>query len=133
MDTMDLIKKYESDMIDIRRYLHANPELSNEEFKTTELIKEKLVEYGIEICEIGMKTGVVGLLKGGKPGKTVAIREDIDALPMAELTGLPYASTVENVCHSCGHDIHTTTLLFCAKVLSELREELCGNVLFLFQ
>lgn len=67
MDTMDLIKKYESDMIGIRRYLHANPELSNEEFKTTELIREKLTEYGIEICEIGLKTGVVGLLKGGKP------------------------------------------------------------------
>ena len=133
MNTMDLIKKYESGMIDIRRHIHANPELSNEEFKTTELIREKLTEYGIEICEIGMKTGVVGLLKGGKPGKTVAIREDIDALPMSELTGLPFASKVENVCHSCGHDIHTTTLLFCAKVLSELREELCGNVLFLFQ
>ncbi len=133
MNTMDLIKKYESGMIDIRRHIHANPELSNEEFKTTELIREKLTEYGIEICEIGMKTGVVGLLKGGKPGKTVAIREDIDALPMSELTGLPFTSKVENVCHSCGHDIHTTTLLFCAKVLSELREELCGNVLFLFQ
>lgn len=133
MNTMDLIKKYESGMIDIRRHIHANPELSNEEFKTTELIREKLTEYGIVICEIGMKTGVVGLLKGGKPGKTVAIREDIDALPMSELTGLPFASKVENVCHSCGHDIHTTTLLFCAKVLSELREELCGNVLFLFQ
>lgn len=133
MNTMDLIKKYESGMIDIRRHIHANPELSNEEFKTTELIRKKLTEYGIEICEIGMKTGVVGLLKGGKPGKTVAIREDIDALPMTELTGLPFASKVENVCHSCGHDIHTTTLLFCAKVLSEIREELCGNVLFLFQ
>ena len=133
MNTMYLIKKYESGMNDIRRHIHANPELSNEEFKTTELIREKLTEYGIVICEIGMKTGVVGLLKGGKPGKTVAIREDIDALPMSELTGLPFASKVENVCHSCGHDIHTTTLLFCAKVLSELREELCGNVLFLFQ
>ncbi len=133
MDTMDLIREQESDMIEIRRHIHANPELSNEEFKTTELIKEKLTEYGIEVCEIGLKTGVVGLLRGGKPGKTVAIREDIDALPMAELTGLPFASKVENVCHSCGHDIHTTTLLYCARVLAELKEELSGNVLFLFQ
>lgn len=133
MDTMDIIKKYESDMIEIRRHIHANPELSNEEFKTTALIKEKLTEYGIEIAEIGLKTGVVGLLRGKKPGKTVAIREDIDALPMPELTGLPFASTVDGVCHSCGHDIHTTTLLFCARVLSDLRDELCGTVMFLFQ
>ena len=97
MDTMNLIREQESDMIEIRRHIHANPELSNEEFKTTELIKEKLTEYGIEVCEIGLKTGVVGLLRGGKPGRTVAIREDIDALPMAELTGLPFASKVENV------------------------------------
>lgn len=133
MDTMDIIKKYEADMVAVRRHIHANPELSNEEFKTTELIKEKLTEYGIEIAEIGLKTGAVGILRGGKPGKTVAIREDIDALPMSELTGLPYASAVDGVCHSCGHDIHTTTLLFCARVLSELREELSGNVMFLFQ
>lgn len=83
--------------------------------------------------EIGLKTGVVGFLKGGRPGKTVAIREDIDALPMSEKTGLPYASSVDGVCHSCGHDIHTTVLLFCARVLSELRDQLSGNVLFLFQ
>ena len=67
-------------MIEIRRHIHAHPELSNEEFKTTELIREKLTEYGIEIADIGLKTGVVGILRGGKPGKTVAIREDIDAL-----------------------------------------------------
>lgn len=133
MDTMKLIQPYEADMTAIRRHIHAHPELSNEEFKTTELIKEKLREYGIEIAEIGLKTGVVGMLYGGRPGKTVAIREDIDALPMPELTGLPFASGVENVCHSCGHDIHTTTLLYCARVLSEIREELCGNVMFLFQ
>lgn len=133
METMELVQKYVDEMIATRRHIHQHPELSNEEFKTTELIKERLTEYGIEIAEIGLKTGVVGLLRGGKPGKTVAIREDIDALPMAELTGLPYASQVENVCHSCGHDIHTTTLLYCAKVLSEIKDELCGNVLFLFQ
>lgn len=77
--------------------------------------------------EIGLKTGVVGFLKGGRPGKTVAIREDIDALPMSEKTGLPYASSVDGVCHSCGHDIHTTVLLFCARILSELRNQLSGK------
>ena len=129
-DITALIKKYEADMIGIRRYIHENPELSNEEIRTTALIREKLEEYGIEILEIGLKTGVVGFLKGGKPGKTVAIREDIDALPMSEKTDLPYASSVDGVCHSCGHDIHTTVLLFCARVLSELRDELHGNVMF---
>ena len=111
MDTMELVKQYSDEMIQIRRHIHEHPELSNEEFKTTELIKEKLTEYGVEIVDIGLKTGVVGILRGKNPGKTVAIREDIDALPMQELTGLPYASQTANVCHSCGHAIHTTTLL----------------------
>lgn len=133
MDTMRLVEKYTDEMVVTRRQIHAHPETSNNEFKTTELIRERLNEYGIEIADIGLKTGVVGILRGGKPGKTIAIREDIDALPMPELTGLPFASTVENVCHSCGHDIHTTVGLYCAKVLSEIRDELCGNVMFLFQ
>lgn len=133
MDTMELIKKYADEMTAVRRHIHQHPELSNAEFETTKLIREKLDEYGVEIADIGLKTGIVGVLRGAHPGKTVAIREDIDALPMPELTGLPFASGVENVCHSCGHDIHTTTLLFCARVLSELKDELCGNVMFLFQ
>lgn len=133
METNALVKKYTDEMIAIRRHIHANPELSNAEFNTTALIKEKLTEYGVEIAEIGLQTGVLGIIRGGKPGKTIAIREDIDALPMPELTGLPYSSTVENVCHSCGHDIHTTVLLCCAKVLSEIKEELCGNVMLIFQ
>lgn len=133
MDTMELVKKYTDEMTEIRRHIHQHPELSNAEFETTKLIREKLTAYGVEIVDIGLKTGVLGVLKGAHPGKTIAIREDIDALPMPELTGLPFASEVENVCHSCGHDIHTTTLLFCARVLSELKDELCGNVMFLFQ
>lgn len=133
METMELIQKHAEEMIEIRRHIHQNPELSNEEYQTTELIKEKLTEYGIEIADIGMHTGVVGLLRGGKPGKTVAIREDIDALPMAELTDVPFKSKVENVCHSCGHDIHTTVLLAVARALAEIKDELNGNVMFLFQ
>ena len=84
MDTMSLTAKYEDEMIAIRRHIHRHPELSNKEYKTTEFIREKLTEYGVEIAEIGMKTGVVAVIRGGKPGKTVAIREDIDALPMKE-------------------------------------------------
>lgn len=133
MDTNTLVKQYSQDMVATRRHIHQYPELSNKEFKTTELIKEHLKACGAEIAEIGMKTGVVGLIRGGKPGKTVAIREDIDALPMKELTGVPYASEIDGICHSCGHDIHTTVLLYCATVLAEIKDELCGNVLLLFQ
>ena len=88
MDTMELVKAQEQEMIQMRRHIHQNPELSNQEFQTTKLIQEKLIEYGVEIADIGLKTGVVGVLKGRFPGKTLAIREDIDALPMKELTGL---------------------------------------------
>lgn len=133
METMELIKKYMDEMTDIRRQIHRHPELSNQEIQTTALIKETLTGYGVEIADIGLKTGVVGIIRGAKPGKTVAIREDIDALPVKELTGLPFASENDGVCHACGHDIHTTTLLFCAKVLSELKDELSGNVMLLFQ
>jgi len=133
MQIKEIINKYADEMIAVRRQIHSNPELSNKEFETTALIKEKLTECGIEIAEIGLKTGVVGVLRGKKPGKTVAIREDIDALPMEELTGLSFASKNPGICHSCGHDIHAAVLLYCAKVLAECQDELCGNVMFLFQ
>ena len=133
METMELVRKHEEEMVALRRHIHQNPEISNAEFETTKLIKEKLTEYGVEIVDIGLKTGVVGVLRGAHPGKTVAIREDIDALPMPELTGLPFASVKENICHSCGHDMHTAILLACAKALVEIKDELSGNVMFLFQ
>ena len=133
MNTNELTAKYEDEMIAIRRHIHNHPELSNQEFQTTELIRKKLTEYGVEIADIGLKTGVVGIIHGGRSGKTIAVREDIDALPMKELTGLPFASVNDGICHSCGHDIHTTVLLYCAKVLSEIRDELSGTVMLLFQ
>ena len=133
METTELVKQCAEEMIQTRRQIHQHPELSNQEFKTTALIKERLTEYGIEIVDIGMETGAVGILRGKNPGKTIALREDIDALPMQENTGLPYASQIDGVCHACGHDIHTTTLIYAAKILSQLRDELNGNVMFLFQ
>ena len=133
METTELVKQCAEEMIQTRRQIHQHPELSNQEFKTTALIKERLAEYGIEIVDIGMETGAVGILRGKNPGKTIALREDIDALPMQENTGLPYASQIDGVCHACGHDIHTTTLIYAAKILSQLRDELNGNVMFLFQ
>ncbi len=133
MDTMDLVLKYVDEMTEIRRHLHRHPELSNQEFETSKFIKEKLIEYGVEVADIGLDTGVVGIIRGAHPGKTVAIREDIDALPVTELTGLPYASENKGVSHACGHDIHTTTLLYTAKGLAEIKDELHGNVMCLFQ
>jgi hippurate hydrolase len=133
METIKLAEKYKNEMIETRRIIHANPELSNKEFETTALIKEKLAESGIETVDIGMKTGVIGIIRGGKPGRTLGIREDIDALPMPEETGLPFSSKNEGVCHSCGHDIHTAVLIYTGKILNEIKDELAGNVMLIFQ
>ena len=109
-DLMEMGREFFPEINSIREYIHENPELSNKEFNTTKFIKEKLIEYGIEIEEIGLKTGVSGILRGKNSGKTVAIREDIDALPMEEETNLPFSSKVKGVCHSCGHDLHIASL-----------------------
>jgi amidohydrolase len=119
--------------LDLRHKIHAHPELGMKEFNTTALIQQELKSYGIETIPNGKNTGVVGVLKGGFPGKTVALRADIDALPVEEKTGLPFASQNDHVCHACGHDIHTTTLLAAARLLSERREEIHGTVKFIFQ
>lgn len=133
MDTNTLVKKYIADMVAMRREIHRHPELSNKEFDSTKRIEKFLKGCGIEILDVGMKTGCIAVLKGGHPGKTVGLREDIDALPIVEQTGLPFASENEGVMHACGHDIHQTVLMYTAKCLSEIREELHGDVLFIFQ
>ncbi|MBO1004494.1 amidohydrolase [Pseudogracilibacillus auburnensis] len=121
-------------MINWRRYIHQYPELSFKEYKTAEYISDQLNELGnIEVSH-PTKTSVMGRLKGGKgSGKTIAIRADIDALPIKEETNLPFASKVDGVMHACGHDGHAAILLGTAKVLSELQEELRGEFVFLFQ
>ena len=129
----ELIQQYTDDAIEIRRHIHRHPELSMEEKNTTEFISQQLLKYGIEISDIPFKSGVLSILKGGEDGHTILLRADIDALPMVEKSGLPFASENTGVCHSCGHDIHTTALLLAARVLSSLRDELKGTVLFLFQ
>ena len=124
-----------------RRDIHANPELSNREFRTSELVAEHLRDLGIEVQTGVAHTGVVGLLKGGKPGPVIALRADMDALPVTEKTGLPYASKVRGeyqgrevgVMHACGHDNHVAILMGVAEVLAAVREELPGRVKFLFQ
>ena len=129
-----LIQQYTQDAVDMRREIHRRPELAMGEIRTTRLIQEKLREYGIPLIrDITLPSGVAALLEGDRPGKTLLLRADIDALPMQETSGLPFASEEPGVCHSCGHDLHTAALTLCARVLSRCREQLCGRVIFLFQ
>lgn len=117
----------------IRRDIHRHPELGMQETRTAALIAEHLRDLKVEV-ETGVAgTGVVGLLRGNAKGKTVALRADIDALPMQELKGSPYASETPGVAHSCGHDAHTAIQLGAAMLLSERRDTLAGNVKFIFQ
>ena len=124
---------YEDELIEIRRDLHMNPELSFKEFNTTQKIKDKLTSLGVEIVDIGIPTGVIGLLRGAKEGPTIALRGDIDALPIFELNEVPYKSKVDGVMHACGHDIHTTSVLGAASILASMKDELEGNAMFIFQ
>lgn len=136
-----LASQYNEEVISLRRHFHEHPELSNREFKTSERVVEELDALGLEIQTGIAHTGVVAILKGGKPGKTVALRADMDALPVEERTGLSFASTVKGelngqevpVMHACGHDAHTAILLGVAKILVDIREEIPGEVRFLFQ
>jgi len=128
-----LAKKYAPEFIEVRHHLHANPELSYEEFETSKFIQHKLSEYGVPF-EIKATTGVVGLIKGKNPDKqTIALRGDMDALPIKEENEIPYKSKIEGVMHACGHDVHTTCILGAAKILNELKEEWEGTVKLIFQ
>jgi amidohydrolase len=121
------------EMVDIRRYLHENPELSFHEVHTPNYIAEYHQHLGHEVKkEVGGR-GVVATLKGALPGKTVAIRADFDALPIHEENNIPYKSKVNGVMHACGHDGHTATLLVLAKALNQCKDQLHGNIVFIHQ
>lgn len=127
------IKKHTEAMIAFRRDLHSHPELPFEEVRTTKRIAEELAKIGIEY-RLTEPTGIIADIKGGKPGKTVALRADIDALPVQELNdSLEYKSTNQGKMHACGHDAHTAMLLTAAKALYEVRDELKGNIRLIFQ
>ena len=128
-----IAKEIEPRLIQIRRDIHSHPELGLQEERTAKLVADTLEELGLEVKRNFFATGVVGLLKGGKPGKTLLIRADMDALPVQEENDLPYRSTCDGKMHACGHDAHTTWLLGTAMILSRLKEDLCGNVKFMFQ
>lgn len=127
------VDDFMDETVQIRRQIHRNPELGMKEHKTTALILKKLREYGVEIEDWGLETGVSAIIRGGRPGRTIGLRADIDALPMTETSGLPFASEIPGVCHSCGHDMHTAYLLLVARILQENRKDLAGNVRLLFQ
>lgn len=127
-----LTASYE-DMVAMRRYLHMNPELSFKEEKTAKYIIDFYKELGVEVRGKVGGNGVVARVKGGLPGKTVALRADFDALPIQDEKDVPYKSTVPGVMHACGHDGHTATLLQLAKAIHEMREELAGEYVFIHQ
>jgi amidohydrolase len=127
-----LAGKFSKEIIELRRTIHKNPELSFKEFETSKLIYNKLKTLKVDRVERPSETGVVGLIKG-KNGKCVALRADIDALPITENTSLPFSSKNKGVMHACGHDAHTAMLYGAAKILTELRSELNGSVKLIFQ
>lgn len=133
MKIKELAEKYNDYIIEQRRYFHQYPELSLQEVKTTKTIASELEKMGIEVSYFDGITGCVGLLKGAKPGSTVLLRADIDGLTVHEQTGLPFQSKCDGKMHACGHDCHISMQLGAAKILSELKDELCGNVKFFFQ
>src|ERR1700739_426892 len=126
-------EQYAPDFISIRHHLHAHPELSFREFETSAFIQNKLKEFGIPF-EIKATTGVIGLIKGKNPGKRIiALRADMDALPITEENNVDYKSQYPGIMHACGHDVHTTCLLGAAKILNELKDEWEGTVKLIFQ
>lgn len=128
-----LAKQYAPEFIGIRQHLHANPELSYQEFETSKYVQQKLAGWDIPF-EIKATTGVVGLIEGKNPGKkTVALRADMDALPISEENDIPYKSKHDGIMHACGHDVHTTCLLGAAKILNETKDEWEGTVKLIFQ
>ena len=119
-------------VVELRRAIHRHPELGFEEFETQALVERELDALGVEHRRIA-KTGVVGIIRGSKPGHVVGLRADMDALPIAERSGEPFSSEVEGKMHACGHDAHTAMLLGAARVLQSRRDELAGTVVLLFQ
>lgn len=128
-----IIQEIQDEIINYRRIIHQNPELGYEEKETSRLVAQVLSELGLAVQTGIAGTGVVALLEGAKPGRTILLRADMDALPISEKTNLPFSSRIQGKMHACGHDIHTATLLGVAKVLVKCKAQLHGKVKFVFQ
>ncbi len=127
------VKKIKDEIIENRRYFHKFPELSFQEFNTSKTIVDKLTDMGIDVESGIAKTGVSGLITGSKPGKTIALRADMDALPLQETSDVPYKSVNDGVMHACGHDGHIAMLLGAARVINQLKGNIEGKVKLIFQ
>jgi amidohydrolase len=129
----ELARKYAADAVSDRRYLHSIPEMGFEEFKTSAYLIEKLTKYGVSFKQGVAKTGILGMIETGKPAKVIALRADMDALPITEINEDLYKSMHSGYMHACGHDVHMACLLGTARILNELKAELKGTVKFIFQ
>lgn len=130
----NLAQAYHADVIEMRRYLHENPELSYEEVETGKFVADKLKEFGIPFVHGVADNGVVGLIEGRNPHKkVVALRADMDALPIKEANDVPYKSKKEGIMHACGHDAHTSSLLGAAKILNGIKDDFEGTIKLIFQ
>ena len=129
----DVVSDLTPFLIDVRRHFHAYPELSGQEFESAKTIRHHLTEAGIHWARCGMETATVAVIEGKGPGKTVLLRADMDALPVTETSGLPYASCRQGIMHACGHDCHMAMLLTCAKVLEATKDQWSGTVKLAFQ
>jgi amidohydrolase len=129
-----LSTQYSDQVVEFRRHIHANPELSYQEFKTAKYVAQQLVSFGLSPNEGVATTGLVVEIEGKNPGKrTVALRADMDALPIQETNNVTYKSKVQGVMHACGHDVHTSSLLGTAKILSSVKDQFEGTVRLIFQ
>lgn len=130
---ISLSNKYEASVINLRRKIHENPELSFKEYNTSALVVSELEKLGLYIEKGIAKTGVLGILEGYEKGKTILIRADMDALPIEEDLDIEFKSKNSGIMHACGHDVHTANLLGVAKILSDLKDEFKGTIIFVFQ
>jgi amidohydrolase len=133
MEFLKDAKKLKDEIVQSRRDFHRNPELGMEETRTSKIVADFLTSLGLEVQTGIANTGVVGLLRGSKDGPTVGLRADMDALPIKEQSGVEYSSTVDGKMHACGHDGHTAILMGAAKLLSQYKDKIEGNVKFIFQ
>ena len=133
MNIQEIVEQYNDYQVEMRRWFHKYPEIGGKEYETCKKIREELDKAGIPWVHCGMETGTLATIKGDKPGKTILLRGDIDALTVMEETGAEYASVNEGVMHACGHDCHISMLLTAARILNDRKDQLCGMVKLAFQ
>lgn len=133
MNIKETAQKYNDYIVEMRRRFHENPEVSTKEYETSKLIMAELDKIGVPYVQCGLETGVLATIKGAKEGKTILLRADMDALTVNEENDLPFKSKVPGVMHACGHDAHAATLLTVARILNDVKDELCGTVKLAFQ